>query len=243
MTILSRSGRLDPQDMEDLRARLTEVEAALDARLKEASRVRTSLAEFRVRYREQAGSLHDELEELESAIEEAELGERSKRAGDYAATAPATPAPDTLPRYTSDAVRRLFRDVAKTIHPDLAADDESRGRRHALMIEANKAYALGDEERLRWILDAWERSPEIVQGSDPEATRLRIVRRIAQLEEQLHACRAELRALHESPLGRLKTMVEQAAARGNDLVGEMIDRLKRDVMVARNRLDAIRSQP
>jgi hypothetical protein len=227
--------------MEDLRVRLTKVEAALDARLKEVSRVRTSLAAFRIRYREQAGSLHDELEELESAIEEAELGERSKRAGDRAGAAPATPTLDTLPRYTSDAVRRLFRDVAKTIHPDLAADDETRGRRHALMIEANKAYALGDEERLRWILDAWERSPEVVQGSDPESTRLRLVRRIAQLEEHLDACRAELRAIHESPLGRLKVMVDQSAARGKDLVGEMIERLKRDVMVARNRLDAIRS--
>ena len=67
------------------------------------------------------------------------------------------PAPaDTAPRLTTDAVRRLFRDVAKVIHPDLAHDPEARDRRHALMIEANRAYALGDEERLRWILQAWE---------------------------------------------------------------------------------------
>ena len=53
------------------------------------------------------------------------------------------------------------------------------------MVEANRAYALGDEEQLRLILQAWERSPEAVQGSDPEAMRLRLVRRIAQIEEQL----------------------------------------------------------
>ena len=53
------------------------------------------------------------------------------------------------------------------------------------MIEANRAYALGDEEQLRSILDAWERSPEAVQGGDPEAMRLRLVRRIAQIEEEL----------------------------------------------------------
>ena len=63
----------------------------------------------------------------------------------------------------------------------------ARDRRHSLMIEANRAYAVGDEEQLRAILQAWERSPEAVQGTDPEAMRLRLVRRIAQIEEQLEA--------------------------------------------------------
>jgi hypothetical protein len=144
-------------------------------------------------------------------------------------------------RYTSDAVRSLFRDVAKAIHPDLAGDEVARDRRHALMIEANRAYALGDEERLRWILRAWESSPEAVPGSDPESVRLRLLRRIAQLEEQLHLSAGEITALQDTPLSRLKTMVDEAAVKGKDLVADTVRRLKRDVMVARNRLDAIRS--
>src|SRR5947209_54106 len=100
--------------MAALRARLTEVEAAVTARQEEIDRVQASLAAFRTRYREQAGSLHDELEELESAIEEATLGELSKLAGARVReVTPAASAP--LPRYTSDVMRRLFRDVAKTI--------------------------------------------------------------------------------------------------------------------------------
>ncbi len=108
------------------------------------------------------------------------------------------------------------------------------------MIEANRAYALGDEERLRWILQAWEGSPEAVEGSDPEATRLRLVRRISQIEEELHRLADDLRALNDSPLGKLKAMVDEEAARGKDLVRDMIGRLKRDILVATNRLDAIR---
>jgi hypothetical protein len=50
----------------------------------------------------------------------------------------------------------------------------------------------------------------------------------------------DLAALKESPLGKLKTMVDQAAAGGKDLVRDMISRLKRDILVATNRLDAIR---
>jgi hypothetical protein len=148
-----------------------------------------------------------------------------------------------LPRFTSDAVRKLFRDVAKAIHPDLAQDQVTRDRRHTLMIEANRAYAQGDEERLRWVLEAWERSPEAVRGSDPEATRQRLLRRIAQVEEQLDAYANELASITASPLGQLKAMVDEASARGKDLMAETIARLKRDILVARNRLDAIRWVP
>jgi hypothetical protein len=35
-------------------------------------------------------------------------------------------------------------------------------------------------------------------------------------------------------------MVDEAAAKGKDLVRETVARLKRDIMVATNRLDAIR---
>jgi len=147
------------------------------------------------------------------------------------------------PRLTSDAVRRLFRDVAKTIHPDLASDDYTRDRRHLLMVEANRAYALGDEERLRMILDVWEKSPEAVPGSDADATRQRLVRRIAQVEEELVACARELGDLQESPLWKLKVMVDEAAARGKNLIADQVRRLNRDILAARNRLDEMRWHP
>jgi hypothetical protein len=111
------------------------------------------------------------------------------------------------------------------------------------MVEANRAYALGDEERLRSILDAWERSPEAVLGDDPEAARQRIVRRIAQFEDEFNLCAAELASLQDSPLWQLKVMVDDAAARGKDLVADMVRRLKRDIMAARNRLDAMQWNP
>ena len=111
------------------------------------------------------------------------------------------------------------------------------------MVEANKAYASGDEERLRSILQAWERSPDAVQGTDPEATRQRLVRRIAEIEDQLVVLDGELSELKDSPLWKLKAMVDDAASRGKDLVGDMVRRLKRDILAARNRLDAIQFRP
>jgi len=38
-------------------------------------------------------------------------------------------------------------------------------------------------------------------------------------------------------------MVDEAASRGKDLVGDMVKRLKRDILGARNRLDAMQSSP
>ena len=229
--------------VEGLRARVTELEAVLREQDATCAEAKAELDAFKVSYRHQVGILHEQLDELELALAEAELGEVLNRQKDAAAGPDAPPAGEQLsapPRYTSDAVRRLFRDVAKAIHPDLARDEDARDRRHSLMIEANRAYAQGDEEQLRWILQAWERSPDAVQGSDAEAMRVRLERRMAQIEEQLEVLASDLAALQESPSWKLKTMVDDAAAQGKDLVADMVRRLKRDIMVATNRLDALR---
>jgi hypothetical protein len=246
VTDLVPSGRLGGHGPDALRSRIAELEAALgdaDARI---ARVQAELAAFRIRYGQEVGLLHEQLDDLEREIAEAERGEIARQGGDGArqtSAAPARPRPDPRPRYTSDAVRRLFRDVAKAIHPDLAGDEDARDRRHKLMVEANRAYALGDEERVRSILHAWASSPEAVEGTDHDAARLRLVRRIAQAEELLAACDRELADLMDSPLWKLKVLVDEASARGKDLVGDMVRRLKRDILVARNRLDAIQSRP
>jgi hypothetical protein len=242
VTILVRSQQRN-DDQDGLRSQVAEFETALGERRAEAARAKADLDAFGIDYRKRVGLLHEQLDKLEIEIAEAELGEVSKRVKngpDGQSEARAAARPEPPPRYTSDAARKLFRDVAKAIHPDYARDEPTRDRRHALMIEANLAYALGDEEQLRSILEAWERSPDAVPGSDPEAIRLRLVRRIAQIEEELARLARDLAVLKDSPLGKLKAMVDEAAAQGKDLVRDMIGRLKRDILVATNRLDAIR---
>lgn len=244
MTSLVAAER-DGDDLEHLGARVAELDIRLAQQSADVLRVKAELNTFKVTYRQQVGSLHEQLEQLELDIAEAELGELAKNAVNRASVpkdpaAAAAERPEPLPRFTSDAVRKLFRDVARTIHPDLARDEATKDRRHTLMIEANRAYALGDEELLRSILQAWEKSPEAVEGSDPEAMRLRLVRRIAELEEQLAMLAAGLAAMTESPLGKLKATVDDAARKGKDLVKETVRQLKRDIMAATNRLDAMR---
>lgn len=232
------------REVEALRLRLAELESALIQRLAEADTVKAGLESFRIRYRQEVGLLHDQLDKLELAIAEAELGELARKLEDSGIPStdppPAAPRQTSRPRFTSDAVRKLFRDVARTIHPDLARDKDARARRHALMIEANRAYALGDEEQLRGILAAWETSPESVEGSDPASIKLRLTRRASQIESQLEAVASDVAELKSTPLWELKAMVDEAAIRGKDIVADMVRRLKRDIMAASNRLDAMR---
>jgi hypothetical protein len=201
------------------------------------------------------GTLHQQLDELELDIAELELGELSKRVAEGGGPESATSSDassesseaaeksEAAARFTSDAVRKLFRNVALTIHPDLADDDHTRDRRHALMVQANRAYELRDAEQLRKILEAWERSPESVLGSDPAAMRLRMERRLAQIDEDLELYDRGVAELQASSLYELKKMVDDASAKGRDLMADMVRRLKRDIMAATNRLDAMRSTP
>jgi len=68
-----------------------------------------------------------------------------------------------------------------------------------------------------------------------------ITRRKADLAAIQHA--TDLAALRESPMHQMKAMVDEAAARGKDLIADMVRRLQRDILIERNRLDALRWRP
>jgi hypothetical protein len=136
----------------------------------------------------------------------------------------------------SAALRQLYREVAKRIHPDLASDDADRARRTQMMAEANRAYELGDEARLRAILDTWEQSPEAVKGDGPGSELVRLIRQIAQIEDRLCAVEAGIEQLKKCDLYQLKQKVEEAEAKGHHLLDEMVKRLDGQIADARRRL-------
>ena len=104
------------------------------------------------------------------------------------------------------------------------------------MVEANRAYEDGDEERLQKILDDWESSPESVKGEDIGAVLVRILRKIAQVEDRLHNIALEIDALYKSDLYQMKIKVEEAERAGQDLLTDMAARLDAEIIEAENRL-------
>ncbi len=137
---------------------------------------------------------------------------------------------------TSDALKKLYREVAKSIHPDLATDDDDRARRQRFMAEANQAYEEGNEIRLQETLREWGSSPDAIKGDGIAAELLRVIRKIAQVQDRLRAIEATIDGLQASDLYRLKSEVEIAEAEERDLLTEMASRLDLQIAAARKRL-------
>jgi len=140
----------------------------------------------------------------------------------------------------SAELKVLFRDLAKSIHPDLAECGDEVPRRTRLMAEANAAYQRGDVLRLDQILLEWQRAPEMVKGDGLGADLVRVIRKIAQARRRLGNIQDEVVCLTASDIFRLRAEVEQAQAEGFDLLADMAGELDDREAAARGRLAALR---
>jgi hypothetical protein len=137
----------------------------------------------------------------------------------------------------NEDARRLFRQLARLIHPDLADDPQERERRTNLMVAANDAYEQGDVAALERLLEDWHASPEAVTGSGAAAELERTLRRIAQVEASITRIDEELAELDASAMGWLRRRVEKAAREGWDLLAHMVRELDRQIGEAQLELD------
>ncbi|HYN18493.1 MAG TPA: hypothetical protein VEY96_10450, partial [Actinomycetes bacterium] len=144
--------------------------------------------------------------------------------------------PEQRPVIGDDA-KRLFRQLARLIHPDLAGDPKERERRTNLMVAANDAYEQGDLAALERMLEDWHASPEAVTGSGAAAELERTLRRIAQVEAGMLRIDEELGELEASAMGWLRRRVEKAAREGWDLLAHMVRELDRQISEAQLELD------
>jgi hypothetical protein len=59
----------------------------------------------------------------------------------------------------SDEARKLYRELVRKAHPDLAQDDKERARRDEFISRVNAAYGRGDEALLRELSEEWAAGP------------------------------------------------------------------------------------
>jgi hypothetical protein len=136
----------------------------------------------------------------------------------------------------SPELKRLYREVAKKIHPDLTADPDERVRRQELMAEANRAYQASDESQLAGVLEAYESSPESVKGEGAGAELVRVIRKLSLIKNRLAEIEHELDRLANSDLYLLKLQVQEAQEHGRDLLEEMAEKVARRVVDAKEQL-------
>ncbi|WP_234350984.1 hypothetical protein [Streptomyces sp. XY533] len=66
----------------------------------------------------------------------------------------------------SEEVRRLYRELVRQAHPDLAQEEGERERRDAFIARVNAAYGRGDEGLLRELAEEWAAGP-VPEASAP----------------------------------------------------------------------------
>ena len=237
-------------------AELTILESELAKRELDLATLQAELHAFERRYLRIVGIRYAEFDEIDAQIAEAlaELTPKSSEAQERASQARAQANESAQMSKTaqelgrrdeftpSDALKKLYREVANCIHPDLATDENDRVRRQRFMAEANQAYEDGDEARLREILREWESSPEAVRGDGVGAELIRVIRKIAQIESRLQAIESIIAQLRSSDLFRLKVEVERTEAEGRDLLAEMAIRLDQKIADVRRHLASLQQE-
>lgn len=185
----------------------------------------TELHGFEQEYLQIIGSRYSELERIEAQITEFMAYLESSR--------------DFKP---SESLKKLYRDVAKRIHPDLATEEQEKTRRQQLMVEANQAYEEGDEDKLKAILQNWESRPELVKGEGIGMELIRTIRKIAQCRERLQVIEEEINELEQTELYQLREQVSVAKEVGRNLLSEMAQHLDAQVTEAQQRLRKLKEK-
>jgi hypothetical protein len=250
----SAQASLNPEEQELARKRAEQasIETELAERELRSANLRAELGAFEQQYLHYVGSRYAELDELRAGIAERltkdqpentrarEAANEARKHAHETQSAAGQPT-DAAPRAfeASPEMKRLYRDVAKRVHPDLTSDRRDRAKRQMLMAEANEAYQHGDETRLAKILTEYEWSPDAVQGEGAGAELIRVIRGISQARGRLAEIEAELQELLRSDLYQLKTRVDEAQQHGRDVLKEMIEKVEDQIVQAKRRLEGI----
>jgi hypothetical protein len=89
--------------------------------------------------------------------------------------------------------QRLFRELARKAHPDLAQDEAEKKRRSEFIARVNEAYTYGDEAALRDLAAEWEAGPVPEEALPSEADVLYArLEWLAERKEKLAVVAADL---------------------------------------------------
>ncbi len=234
--ILSRES--EARALAERRAELAALEAEVIARETSLATLQTDLRTFESRYLSIVGGRYNELAEIEREI--------AKLQGlDFDDDAETTSlAEDEVGcgqnRFHADKLKKLYREVARKFHPDLAQCAQERMHRHQLMVEVNRAYEAGAEDRLQELLEAGQGLESVETDGALSAEMILLVRQIAEAKQKLAGLAADADEITASEIYKLRLRVENAESLGIDLLADLVSQVDRQIKKAQNRLEHLR---
>ncbi|WUU18578.1 J domain-containing protein [Streptomyces sp. NBC_00663] len=137
----------------------------------------------------------------------------------------------------SDEARKLYRELARKAHPDLAQDETERARREEFITRVNAAYGRGDEPLLRELAEEWAAGPKPPEQQPSESEEL--YARLEWLAQRKELLTVVARELEESAIG---AMLRLAPDDPDRLLEEIAEQLLTQVAERERELVELRGQ-
>lgn len=243
--------------VEEARRELIEAEAKLADR-------RSDIEAFQFEYEATVGVLLGQLErvdaELNDYLDRIKQRQNEKTFGTafssvedqyrktWQSSSPTVPQPRkkvAISENVEAQIKRLYRQLARRYHPDLAADDAERAYRTEMMTAVNEAYtgrSLAELMALGKELEAYqhvgssrsgETAVDMIKALEEELTRCQ--RRLKQIE-------LEMRTLYTNPMVELSTAVKFGKQDNRDILAEMAEEIERQIARKTVERDMIKAQ-
>jgi hypothetical protein len=120
----------------------------------------------------------------------------------------------------TEEARRLYRDLARKAHPDLAQDETERARRDEFIARVNAAYGRGDEALLMELAQEWEAGPAAPETELGESEEL--YARLNWLTQRKELLTVLAQELEESAIGAMLRMAPDDPDRLLDEIAEQL---------------------
>ncbi|WP_343239457.1 hypothetical protein [Streptomyces sp. SID7909] len=124
----------------------------------------------------------------------------------------------------TDKARKLYRDLVRKAHPDLAQDEAERARRDEFIARVNAAYGRGDEAQLNELAEEWAAGPAAPRQELSEADEL--YARLDWLTQRKELLTEWAQELEESAIG---AMLRMAPDDPDQLLEEIAEQLLGEV--------------
>lgn len=250
------------KEVEELEAELAEKRAELiDAEADLAEKL-AAITAFEYKVRSRFGALLTKLELLDEEIESlrrklqwlgdkwdeddqefSEMGSSATEEGEFRyRAAPNERRERELTKDEAGELKKLYRDLARRFHPDMAVDEEDREYRTQMMMAINAAYAAGDLEKLQKI--ALE--PDLTSSNDhrdnDQIKAEMLQRELARIHQRLVEIQIEQERLKKHNTSKMMREADALAAEGMDFFVVREEELKDRITIRKVDRDNLQTQ-
>ena len=234
-------------ELDDLLLQLVEAEAELAER-------HAAINAFEFRLRSAINHLTRKLDELDNEIRNLQnklrwhgdewfdvaddaaaswaRGQRATAGSEYRYRDTPTTARPEQDEDTRAELKKLYRQLARRYHPDMAVDAEDREYRTQMMMAINAAYAAGDLDKLQELAASPDAEQAMEYTNADQKLAETLLREVTRVQRRLAEIQDELTRLEKHDSAKMMEQMAEAEANGRDYFEEIKEQM-RDLVAER----------